>query len=333
MKRKGLLIAAIVLAALVIAAACVARFYVFSTWTDDSVRVNIGAGADVRTALTSQLGPSFGGKVYNLWKWQGGTPELAHGSYVVADGDEALRVARRIVRGQQTPVRLTYNNIRTFGDLSSRVSSQLEIDSASFVAACDSILPSEGFGSGQYTAAFLPDTYEFYWSASPETVVCKLLAERNKYWNDERRAKAKALGLSPVEVHTLASIVASESNKGDEWGKIARLYLNRLSKDMPLQADPTVVFALGDFSLRRVTGQHLKVESPYNTYIHRGLPPGPIRMVERGQLDAVLEAPSHEYLYMCAKPDFSGYHNFAKDYHRHRLNAALYYRALAKRGL
>ena len=179
----------------------------------------------------------------------------------------------------------------------------------------------------------MPDTYEFYWTATPVTLVNRLLDERDKYWDDSRRAKAAALGMTPAEVHTLASIVASESNKTDEWGKIARLYLNRISKNMPLQADPTVVFALGDFSIRRVTGTHLKVDSPYNTYTHRGLPPGPIRMVERAQLDAVLDAPAHDYLYMCAKPDFSGYHNFAKDYQRHRLNAALYYRALEARGL
>lgn len=333
MKRKGFIIAFSVLVAIMIVAACVAKFYVFATWSGDDVRVNIPAGADVRSVLTSQLGPSFGGKVYNMWKWQDGTTEGSRGSYVIHDGDEAVRVARRIAQGRQTPVQLTYNNIRTIGDMAVRVASQLELDSAAFMAACDSILSIKGFAKEQYVSAFVPDTYEFYWTATPVTVVNRLLDERDKYWDDSRRAKATALGLTPAEVHTLASIVASESNKTDEWGKIARLYLNRISKNMPLQADPTVVFALGDFSIRRVTGVHLKVDSPYNTYTHRGLPPGPIRMVERAQLDAVLDSPAHDYLYMCAKPDFSGYHNFAKDYQRHRLNAALYYRALEARGL
>ena len=268
-----------------------------------------------------------------MWKWQHGTPEAAHGSYLIKNGDEAVRVARRIVNGKQTPVRITFNNIRTIGDLASRISSQLEIDSAGFMAACDTILPQKGFTAEHYTAAFLPDTYEFYWTVAPSKLFEKLLDEHNRFWTADRKAKAAALGLSENEVNTLASIVASESNKSDEWGKIARLYLNRINKNMPLQADPTVVFALGDFSIRRVTGAHLKVNSPYNTYTHRGLPPGPIRMVERSQIDAVLNAPAHNYLYMCAKPDFSGYHNFATDYNRHRLNAALYYRALNERGI
>ncbi len=333
MKRKGIIIALAILAVIAIAAACVAKFYIFAGWSGDDVLVNIEAGADVKQALTSQLGASFGSKVYSMWKWQHGTPEAAHGSYLIKNGDEAVRVARRIVNGKQTPVRITFNNIRTIGDLASRISSQLEIDSAGFMAACDTILPQKGFTAEHYTAAFLPDTYEFYWTVAPSKLFEKLLDEHNRFWTADRKAKAAALGLSENEVNTLASIVASESNKSDEWGKIARLYLNRINKNMPLQADPTVVFALGDFSIRRVTGEHLKVNSPYNTYTHRGLPPGPIRMVERSQIDAVLNAPAHNYLYMCAKPDFSGYHNFATDYNRHRLNAALYYRALNERGI
>jgi len=333
MKKKILIFAVCNIAVLMILGLCVAQFYVFSKWDSPTQRVNIPAGCDVRSAITSQLGPSFGGKVYTMLDLQGDKGKNAHGSFVVDKGDKAFYVARRIAQGRQTPVNLTFNNIRTFGDLASRIAGQLELDSASFAAACDTLLTEKGFTKEQFTAAFIPDTYEFYWTASPKTVVEKLNKERSNYWNDSRRAKAKEIGLTPVEVHTLASIVASESNKADEWGKIARLYLNRINKGMPLQADPTVVFAVGDFSLQRVLGSHLKTESPYNTYLHQGLPPGPIRMVERSQLDAVLDAPANDYLYMCAKPDFSGYHNFAKDYGRHRINAARYYRALKERGL
>lgn len=333
MKKKILISTICILAILLTAGFCVARFYVFSEWDGPQQRVNIPLDDDVRNALTSQLGPSFGGKVYSMLGWQGNKGRKIHGSFLVSQGDKAFYVARRIALGHQDPVKLTFNNIRTFGDLASRISNQLEFDSVAFVLTCDTLLTDNGFNKEQFTAAFIPDTYEFYWTASPKTVIEKLGKERSNFWNDNRIAKAKELGLTPTDVHTLASIVASESNKSDEWGKIARLYLNRLNKGMPLQADPTVVFAVGDFSLRRVLAKHLKIESPYNTYMHKGLPPGPIRMVERAHLDAVLNAPANEYLYMCAKPDFSGYHNFAKDYSRHRINAARYYRALKKRGM
>ena len=331
--KKTILIVLAILAVVVIASGCLAKFYVFAQWKHSDIRLNIAAGCDVRQAITSQLGASFGDKVYNLWHWQGGEAANAYGSYIIKTGDEAVRVARRIAHGNQTPIRMTFNNMRTFKDFSSRIASQMEFDEQAFTSACDSILPGRGFNSDNYISAFLPDTYEFYWTASPATVIEKLMAERDKFWNDSRKAKAEALGLTPNEIHILTSIAASESNKSNEWGPIARLYLNRIGKGMLLQADPTVVFATGDFSIRRVTGTHLRTDSPYNTYIYKGLPPGPIRMVDRQQLDEVLNSEANDYLYMCAKPDFSGYHNFAKDYNRHRLNAALYYRALEARGI
>lgn len=160
-----------------------------------------------------------------------------------------------------------------------------------------------------------------------------LAGYRSKFWNEERKAKAKALGLSPEEVHTIASIVEEETNKRDEQPKVARLYINRLEKGMELQSDPTLKFASGNFAARRITGPLLKTESPYNTYRNKGLPPGPIRIAEAATLDAVLSAPKHNYLYMCAKADFSGYHEFATDYARHRINAARYHRALDARGI
>lgn len=331
--KKTLILALCFIAVLLIAGFCVLRFYVLSEWNGQQQRIYLPLDGDVRSELTSQLGPSFGSKVYTMLGWQGKKDRKAHGSFVVDNGDEAFYVARSIAQGHQDPVKLTFNNIRTFGDLASRISRQLEFDSTAFVMACDTMLTGKGFRKEEFTAAFIPDTYEFYWTASPGTVIEKLAKERSDFWNDSRLEKAGKLGLTPTEVHTLASIVASESNKADEWGKIARLYLNRLGKGMPLQADPTVVFAVGDFSLRRVLAKHLKTESPYNTYINKGLPPGPIRMVERAQLNAVLDAPENDFLYMCAKPDFSGYHNFAKDYNRHRINAARYYRALKQRGI
>lgn len=304
---------------------------------DGPVRVNIPSGTDavgVRAILEEGLGASYGGKVATLWERQGGDAAAAHGSYVVEPGAEAIRVSRAILAGRQTPVRLTYNNIRTFGQLAARVGDVLELDSASFAAACDSLLPAAGYkAEDEYAAAFLPDTYEFYWTAQANAVVEKLLANSERFWNAERRQKAEELGLTPVEAATLASIVEEETNKADERPKVARLYLNRLAKGMQLQADPTVKFAVGDFSLRRLTGKHLAIESPYNTYKIKGLPPGPIRVAEASTIDAVLNAPEHKYLYMCAKSDFSGYHDFAETYDRHRINSARYHMALDRKGI
>ncbi|MDE6436269.1 MAG: endolytic transglycosylase MltG [Muribaculaceae bacterium] len=302
----------------------------------EKIRVEIPAGsttADVQRCLTDALGQDFGSKVYRIWSLKDGSPERAHGSYLVEPGTTALTLAKALYNGRQTPVKLTFNNIRTMGELAARVATVMEFDSAAFIQACDSVLPDFGFDRAGYPAAFLPDTYEFYWTAAPQKVVNTLVDTRNKFWNDERRAKAAKLGLTPVQVTTVATIVEEETNKADERPKVARLYLNRLDRKMPLQADPTVKFAVGDFSLRRITGAHLAVESPYNTYKAPGLPPGPIRVAERSAIDAVLDAPQHDYLYMCAKSDFSGYHDFAADYNRHRINAARYHRALNKRGI
>lgn len=303
-------------------------------YSGEQVRVNIPDGCkDVPTVLRKSLGDVFGEKVARLWELHKGNPTVSHGSYLVKDGESALRVARKIARGQQTPVRLTFNNLRTIEDLASKISSVLEIDSATFINSADSILTVKGFSKDEMTAAFIPDTYEFYWTVSPEKLLGKLLDTRESFWNSERVNKAKNLGLTPNQVHILASIVEGETNKNDEKGKIARLYLNRIEKDMPLQADPTVKFALKKFDLRRITSQDLKYDSKYNTYIYKGLPPGPIAIAEKRTIEEVLNAPKHNYIYMCAKSDFSGYHDFAETYDKHRINAARYHRALNKRGI
>ncbi|MDE6693970.1 MAG: endolytic transglycosylase MltG, partial [Muribaculaceae bacterium] len=242
-------------------------------------------------------------------------------------------ISRKILNGRQDPVKVVFNNVRTLGQLADKVASKMEFDASAFSRACDSVLASKGLTPEQRPAAFLPDTYEFYWNASPEYVVERLAGYHDKFWNDERRRKADVLGLTPVEVATLASIVEEETAKVDERPKVARLYLNRIRKGMKLQADPTVKFAVGDFSLRRILGAHLKVESPYNTYLHEGLPPGPIRVVDKRTLDAVLDAPAHDYVYMCAKEDFSGYHNFAVTFAEHQANADRYRRELNRRGI
>lgn len=303
----------------------------------DSVRVTVphdATASQVRDSLDVRLGKSMGKRVYTLWRLMGGTPSKAHGSYLVTRGEMALKIARNLSRGRQTPVTVTFNNIRTMPQLADKMASMLDFSSEEFLEACRTVLPPMGFSDeSQYPAAFLPDSYEFYWTASAEDVVAKLAGHRNRFWTDERRDRARALGLSPVEVATVASIAEEETAKKDERPMVARLYLNRIDRGMKLQADPTVKYAIGDFSIRRITNSMLSTPSPYNTYVIKGLPPGPIRIADAATIDGVLNAPRHGYLYMCAREDFSGYHNFASDYAAHRANAARYRSELDRRGI
>lgn len=306
---------------------------------EEAVRVNIPKGAtneSVRDSLTSSLGSGYGGLVYRLWRMASGSTEKAHGSYLIEPGTKVVETVHRLGKGRQTPVNLTINNVRTFNDLKKRISSKLEISQEELDKAFKSVLskhPQFGNSVSTYPASVLPDTYEFYWTDSAEHVVEKLVGIRDNFWTKERLDKAAKLGLTPVEVATIASIVEEESNKKDERPMIARLYINRVKQGMKLQADPTVKFATGNFALRRITGKHLRTDSPYNTYKNVGLPPGPIRVPNAATLDAVLNAPDHNYIYMCAKEDFSGRHNFAADYATHKKNAKKYQAALNRRGI
>ncbi|MCM1255635.1 MAG: endolytic transglycosylase MltG [Duncaniella sp.] len=289
--------------------------------------------SSVKDSLKTNLGSSMGMRIYMLWKLMGGVPAKSQGAYRVKSGQTALDISRRIATGRQTPVTVKFNGTRTMEQLSHRIADQLQCTPEEFIEACQEILPEKGFNRQNFPAAFIPDSYEFYWSASPRNVVKRLLDYRNRFWNDERRAKAKDLGLTSTEVATVASIIEEETAKSDERPLVARLYLNRLKHGIRLQADPTVKFASGDFTLRRITGKHLAIESPYNTYKVNGLPPGPIRVPSSSAMDAVLNAPQHDYIYMCAKEDFSGYHNFAKDYATHKANARRYQAELNRRGI
>lgn len=289
--------------------------------------------AAVKDSMKNTLGSSMGNRVYVIWKLLGGNSEVSQGAYKVSGGQSALNISKRIARGHQSPVEVRFNGTRTMKQLSERIASQLQCTPDEFMRACEEVLPDSGFSRQNFPTAFIPDSYEFYWSAAPANVVRRLLDYRNRFWNKERRTKAKELNLTPAQVATVASIVEEETAKADEKPKVARLYLNRLKKGIKLQADPTVKFASGDFSLRRITGKHLAIESPYNTYKVNGLPPGPIRIPAGSTIDAVLNAPQHDYIYMCAKEDFSGYHNFASDYSTHMANARRYQAELNRRGI
>jgi UPF0755 protein len=235
--------------------------------------------------------------------------------------------------GRQDPVKVTFNNIRTREQLAGTLGKQLEADSLSIIRLLNDPGLLETYGKTPETAAllFIPNTYEFFWNASARQILDRMHREYQAFWNDTRQKKAGEIGLSPVEAGILASIVERETSKTDEMARIAGVYINRLRRNMPLQADPTVVFAVGDFSITRVLNRHLEIDSPYNTYRYRGLPPGPISLPEPGVIDQVLQYENHQYLYFCARDDFSGYHAFARTYSEHLANARRYHQALNQR--
>lgn len=252
------------------------------------------------------------------------------GRYLFTKGMNTNEVVNKLRSGNQTPVKVTFNNVRSVGDLAGKVSSFLEGDSALFLATFtnDSILQSLGFDAKTFAALPIPNTYEFYWNTTPEKFLERMVDEHNSFWNDERIEKAKVQGFTPIGAATLASIVQEETAKNDEKAKIAGVYINRLKRGMPLQADPTVKYACGDFSIRRITKDMLAIDSPYNTYKNQGLPPGPICFPEITSIEAVLNPENHQYLFFCAKDDLSGYHSFARTLSAHNVNAARYHKAL-----
>ena len=306
--------------------------------TQQTVVFRIPRGATaamVSDSLTKHYGPGMAKSVMRLMNMRRVDYSKRHGMYEVPQGSNAIAVARKIGAGGQTPVRLTVNGFRSLDLLASRISAKLEFPADSLLLLLNDreVMSRYGLRPEQALALFVDDTYEVYWTSSPREVIDKIGKNYLSLWNQERRDKAAALGLSPAEVMTVASIADEETNDPDEKGKVARLYINRLKKGMRLQADPTIRFALNDFTIRRVKGNHLKVNSPYNTYTHNGLPPGPIRTTGRSTVDRLLDSEPHDYLFMCAKEDFSGSHNFASTFAEHSRNAERYRHALNARGI
>jgi len=252
------------------------------------------------------------------------------GRYLLKKGSNTNTVVNMLKGGLQTPLNVTFNNVRTEEELAGKVGKYLQTDSLSILNlfANTQLIDSFGFTPVTFKTMFLPNTYEFYWTTTAKEFALRMKKEYDRFWNTERRTKAEELKLSLPEVSTLASIVQAETAKKDEQKRIAGLYINRLQRGQLLQADPTVKYAVGDFSLKRILNVHLQTDSPYNTYLHAGLPPGPINFPETTTIDAVLNYEKHNYLYMCAKEDFSGYHNFAVTLNEHNRNAAKYRAAL-----
>ncbi len=257
------------------------------------------------------------------------------GRYAIEPDDGVIAIFRRLRNGQQSPIMLTIPESRTTNRLAGILGRKLMIDSTTIActlldsAYCDKI----GCNPMTIMALFVPNTYEVYWNISIDQLLQRMKKEHDAFWNYERMQKAEAIHLSPNEVCTLASILDEETANNAEKPMIAGMYLNRLKKGMPLQADPTIKFALGDFAIKRIRHNMLTVQSPYNTYANVGLPPGPIKIASIKGIDAVLNHAKHDYLYMCAKEDFSGTHNFATTYEEHLKNAARYAKALDQRGI
>lgn len=300
------------------------------------IRIPEGATyRDVTDSLTRQFGEGYAAKVVKLLKIRNFDPARRHGAYRIDKGTSPFMTMMRLTRGAQMPVRLTINKFRDIDNMAERIAAKLETDRQSVLNAItdSAMLASHGLTPEQALSLFLSDTYEVYWTTSPVEAVEKIGRHYDEVWNPTRRQRAADLGLTPAEVSTLASIVDEETLMDREKGAIGRLYINRLAQGMRLQSDPTVRFAVGDFSIQRVRKEHLRTDSPYNTYRYAGLPPGPICTTSVKTIDAILESDPHKYIYMCAKPDFSGYHDFATTYEEHIANALKYQHELDKRGI
>jgi len=257
------------------------------------------------------------------------------GKYHIKKGMSNYDIIRMLRSGRQTSVKIVINKLRTKDDLVKVIGASLEADSNVLRQMLNDQVYLSQFGLGTNTAmcAVIPDTYEFWWNTSADKAFRKLAKYYKDYWTAERKQKAHARNLTPTDVVTLASIVEEETNNNAEKGTIASVYLNRMKVGMRLQADPTVKFAVGDFTIKRITGAITGTASPYNTYYTAGLPPGPICTPSKKSIEAVLNAPETNYLYFCAKEDFSGSHRFASNYADHMKNASLYQKALNARGI
>ncbi len=290
---------------------------------------------DLCRQLTDSAGCERIGDFRQLAGWLKYPDAMRTGRYKVAPGMDNLTLLNNLRRGQQEATRVTFNNIRFVDDLAERISEQLMFtkEDLSTLLADPAYCDSLGFTPETIKAMFLPNTYEMYWNMSADRFVHRMKKEYDTFWSKGRLAKAETINLTPLQVSILASIVEEETAAGDEYPIVAGLYINRLKRGILLQADPTVKYAIGDVTLQRILFKHLEVDSPYNTYKYAGLPPAPLRIPSIKGLDAVLNYTKHNYLYMTAKEDFSGRHNFAVTLSEHNVNANRYRAELNRRNI
>ena len=293
--------------------------------------IQTGWGFDETMNMLEEEGllryPSIFRRVAELKKY----PAMVRpGRFRIESGMGNIHLVNHLRIGRQDPVKVIFNHIRTPQQLAGRIARQIEADSLSLITEIlsDSFFQQYGIPEHQIAMMFIPNTYEFFWNTSAEGFVQRMHREFLAFWNEHRLERLEQIGISKAEVATLASIIEMETNKNDEKERIAGVYMNRLRIGMRLQADPTLVFAHGDFKIRRVLNRHKQIDSPYNTYKYAGLPPGPISFPSVSSIDAVLNYEKHDYFYFAAREDFSGYHNFARTYQQHLANARRYHRAL-----
>ncbi len=266
-----------------------------------------------------------------LARLKGFDKSIRPGRYMLRRNMRNLDAINALLGGRNESVNVTFTHVRLLSELDEKITKNIGVTPEEFEDALNDFMEGnqEGFTKDNILCMFIPNTYQVYYNVVPEELVERMHGEYQKFWNEERKSKSVKIGLTPVEVSILASIVQAETVKQEEAPIIAGLYINRLKKDIPLQADPTLVFAVGDFTLKRVLNEHKEIDSPYNTYKYAGLPPGPINMPQIANIDAVLDYEKSNILYMCAREDFSGYHNFATNLSQHNINATKYQRALS----
>lgn len=302
--------------------------------TNAPIEIVIPTGSDYSALLDtlSSAGVERIGVINTVGKLKKLDRNPKAGHYVLPKGATPMEVVNMLRSGAQKPVRLTFNNTRTLADLAGRIATQIEADSTTLLAHLSSPTTAQKYGirKEEVIGLFIPNTYEVWWNISPEALTDRMAKEWEKFWNKERTSKLARTRLSKMEVITLASIVYEETKSVGEMPKIAGVYINRLRRGMPLQACPTAKYAIGDFTIKRVLHKHTQVKSPYNTYINRGLTPGPICTPSIAAIDAVLNYADHKYLYFCAKEDFSGTHHFSHTLTEHNRYAARYAEALKK---
>ena len=300
------------------------QLFIYNTYTIDSVEKSVAQ-------LLHLEAIPIGFQLLSKYKKY---PKAIHaGKYTITSEDTPYSLFVKLARGHQTPTQLVINNIRTLDQLAEQVSTQIMAHASALKSYFQNpqVLEELGYTYETLPCLFIPNTYEVYWNMDAKDFVERMIKEYNRFWNKERLNQAKKINLSPLQIAILASLVEEETNLNQEKSRVAGLYINRLHRGMLLQADPTIKFALQDFSIRRITNAMLEVESPYNTYKYAGLPPGPIRLPSVQGLESVLNYEKHKYLYMCAKEDFSGQHNFATNLQQHMINARKYWSALNQR--
>lgn len=330
---KFLTIAFIIVIAIIIAVGLVLIIPMLNKGAQHTAIIKVPANAtpeQVEDSVAKYLGKDYAHDLRQAMEITGGGEPLRHGAFKIEEGQTPLQGAHTITDGGQTGIRVTIQNERDKMTLARKFAAKLDMPADSLMEVLNDKTFLNGYESDpdHVMILFLADTYEFFWNATPREVLKKMRDAYDSFWTPQRLDRAEKLHLSPREVAILASIVDEETNMETEKGTIGRLYINRLQKGMKLQADPTVRYAIGDFTIKRVTNDMTRFDSPFNTYLHEGLPPGPIRTTSAATMDAILSSRPHNYLYMCAKEDFSGFHNFAETYEEHLENARRYQAAL-----